>query len=94
MDNKAVAKKIAEEAIVLLKNEEHLLPFSGGQKAAFFGRTQIDTIYSGNGSGAAHKSVCKNILEECEKRGICAEPGLKDYYTERILKEGKTKEDA
>ena len=45
MDSRAVAKKIAEEAIVLLKNEGHLLPFSKGQKAAFFGRTQIDTIF-------------------------------------------------
>ena len=93
MDSRAVAKKIAEEAIVLLKNEEHLLPFSKGQKAAFFGRTQIDTIYSGNGSGAAHKSGCKNILEECEKRGICAEAGLKEYYRERISEEEVTKED-
>lgn len=93
MDNRAVARKLVEEAIVLLKNEEHLLPFARGQKAAFFGRTQIDTIYSGNGSGAAHKSGCKNILVECEKRGICAEPGLKEYYTEQISKEETTKED-
>ena len=93
MDSRAVAKKIAEEAIVLLKNEEHLLPFSMGQKTAFFGRTQIDTIFSGNGSGAAHKSGCKNILEECEKRGICAEPNLKEYYKEWISKEETTKED-
>lgn len=93
MDSRSVAKKIAEEAIVLLKNEKHLLPFSKGQKAAFFGKSQIDTVYSGNGSGAAHKSGCKNILEECEKRGICAEPGLKGYYRDRISKEEKTKED-
>lgn len=93
MDNRAVAKKMAEEAIVLLKNDDHLLPFNQGQKIAFFGRAQIDTIYSGNGSGAAHKSECKNILEECEKKGICAEPGLKEYYKEQISKEEKTKED-
>ena len=93
MDNREVAKKIAEEAIVLLKNEEQLLPFDKGQKAAVFGRAQIDTIYSGNGSGAAHKSGCRNILEECEKRGICAEPGLKEYYREQISKEETTKED-
>ncbi len=93
MDSRVVAKKIAEEAIVLLKNEEHLLPFGGRQKAAFFGRAQIDTIYSGNGSGAAHKAGCKNILEECEKSGICAEPGLKEYYREQISREESTKED-
>ncbi|MBD5475272.1 MAG: beta-glucosidase [Lachnospiraceae bacterium] len=92
MDNRAVAKKIAGEAIVLLKNDEHLLPFSKGQKAAFFGRAQIDTVYSGNGSGAAHKSGCKTIMEECEKEGICAEPGLKEYYAEQIARDESTKE--
>lgn len=93
MDNRAVARKLVEEAIVLLKNEENLLPFVRGQKAAFFGRTQIDAIYSGNGSGAAHKSGCKNILEECEEKGICAEPGLKRYYAEQISQEETTKKD-
>ncbi|MDE6739818.1 MAG: glycoside hydrolase family 3 C-terminal domain-containing protein, partial [Lachnospiraceae bacterium] len=92
MDNRAVAQKIAGEAIVLLKNNEHLLPFLKGQKAAFFGRAQIDTVYSGNGSGAAHKSGCKTILEECEKKGICAEPGLKEYYAEQIARDKSTKE--
>lgn len=94
MDSKIVARKIAAEAIVLLKNESQLLPFSKGQRAAFFGRTQIDTIYSGNGSGAAHKTGCKNILEECEKSGICVEPGLKAYYQEKVSAEETTKEDA
>lgn len=93
MDHRAVARKLVEEAVVLLKNDDRLLPFPKGQKAAFFGRTQIDTIYSGNGSGAAHKSGCKNILEECEKKGICAEPGLKEYYVKQLLKEETTKED-
>lgn len=93
MDSRTTARKIAEEAIVLLKNDGNLLPFSKGQRAAFFGRSQIDTIYSGNGSGAAHKSGCRNLLEECGKKGICAAPGLKDFYTERIAKEEKTKEE-
>lgn len=93
MDSRTVAKMIADEAIVLLKNDDRLLPFLKGQRAAFFGRSQIDTIYSGNGSGAAHKVGCKNILEECEKGGICAEPGLRDYYKEQVAAEGSTQED-
>lgn len=84
MDTRAVARSLAEEAIVLLKNEERLLPFQKGQKAAFLGRAQIDTIYSGNGSGAARTSGCKNILEACEEKGICAEPGLKAFYRQRF----------
>ena len=41
MDRKLIARKIAEESIVLLKNDSHLLPFSEGKMVAFFGRTQI-----------------------------------------------------
>ena len=54
MDRKLIARKIAEESIVLLKNDSHLLPFSEGKMVAFFGRTQIGTLYSGNGSGGAN----------------------------------------
>ncbi len=94
MDSKAAAKRIADEAIVLLKNESRLLPLAKGQRAAFFGRTQLDTIYSGNGSGAAHKAGCKNILEECERREIHAEPGLKAYYMKRVSEEEPAEKDA
>lgn len=86
-----IARKLAEESIVLLKNEKNTLPFSKGQKAAFFGRAQIDTIYSGNGSGAARGEKIKNILEECERVGICAEPELKAYYQKRFYDEMKDK---
>lgn len=93
MDGRTTAKEIVEESIVLLKNKNDLLPFCKGQKVAFFGRTQIDTIYSGNGSGAAHKSGCKNILQECEKREICPEPGMKESYLHRINSEVMTKDE-
>lgn len=94
MDSKGAAKRLVEEAVVLLKNDGRFLPFHEGQRIAFFGRSQLDTIYSGNGSGAAHKSGSKNILEECVKSGICAEPGLKEYYARMLSSEEKTKDDA
>ncbi|MCM1541216.1 MAG: glycoside hydrolase family 3 C-terminal domain-containing protein [Blautia sp.] len=93
MESIEIAEKIAEESIVLLKNEDRTLPFVKGQRIAFFGRSQIDTIYSGNGSGAAHGAKGKNILEECEKKGIHAEPGLKAYYRKKIGEEAREKKD-
>lgn len=36
MEAKEVARRLVEESIVLLKNEEQALPFSKGQRAAFF----------------------------------------------------------
>ena len=93
MDTRQTARRIAEEAIVLLKNEEGVLPFSGKETVALIGRAQTETIYSGNGSGAAHTPDSKKILDECEKRGLCAEPHLKAFYQEKLAAEVKTEAD-
>lgn len=93
MDRKSVARKIAEESIVLLKNEEQLLPFEEGRAVAFFGRTQIGTLYSGNGSGGANVAGCGTILEECEKAGLAAEPLVKGFYQYKAETEPVTEED-
>lgn len=44
MNKQAVAKKIAEESMVLLKNEENVLPLDLNTTTAVFGRAQIDKI--------------------------------------------------
>lgn len=93
MDTKVTARKIVEESIVLLKNDEKLLPFSGDKRIAFFGRAQIGTLYSGNGSGAANVTGAKVILEECEKCGITPVEELKAFYQDRMQKEEITEED-
>lgn len=93
MDTKVTARKIVEESIVLLKNDEKLLPFSGDKRIAFFGRAQIGTLYSGNGSGAANVTGAKVILEECEKCGITPVEELKAFYQDRMQKEEITEKD-
>lgn len=85
MNAKELARKIAEESIVLLKNKNYTLPFKEGQKAAFFGRAQIHTVFSGNGSGASKATEVTSILMECEKQGICVEPELKSFIWRRQL---------
>lgn len=93
MDKKRIARKIAEESIVLLKNTGHMLPLNEKKEIAFFGRTQIGTLYSGNGSGGAHIAGCGTILEECEKRGIKPEPLLKGFYEYKAGEEQVREED-
>lgn len=80
MNTSNTARILAQESIVLLKNDGHLLPLSAEYQAAFFGRTQMDLIYSGNGSGASQARNCKNILAACEETGLHAEPELKQFY--------------
>ena len=93
MDTKVIARKIVEESIVLLKNDGKLLPFPKEKRIAFFGRAQIGTLYSGNGSGAANVTGAKVILEECEKCGIAPVEELKTYYEDRMQEEKITEAD-
>lgn len=86
MDAKKVARSIAEGSIVLLKNEENLLPLKKGQTVAFFGRGQIETALSGNGSGAARIENPANILSKCKDMGIHPVSALEDFYRETIEK--------
>ena len=93
MDRKEIARKIVEESIVLLKNEDGLLPFSEQKQIAVFGRAQIGTLYSGNGSGGANIAGCATILDECEKNGLVAENLLKEFYTCKFEEEQISEED-
>lgn len=93
MDKKKIARKIAEESIVLIKNADHILPLKEKKEIAFFGRTQIGTLYSGNGSGGANIAGCGTILEECEKRGIKPESLLKGFYEYKAGADQVTEED-
>lgn len=77
---KSIFREIVEESIVLLKNDNQLLPLETGKQVAFFGRAQTETFFSGNGSGASKAMAAKNFLCECEKSGIIAVSGLKNFY--------------
>lgn len=75
-----IFRKLVEESVVLLKNENHLLPLKKEKIIAFFGRAQIETFFSGNGSGASKALKEKNLLSECEKAGLRAVTELKEFY--------------
>lgn len=83
MDTKMVAKRLAQESIVLLENKDQVLPLAKGQKVAFFGNEQVSTYFSGNGSGAARTDESTEILTECERAGLVAVPALKAFYQEK-----------
>lgn len=82
---RAAAKQLAAESIVLLANNHHFLPVKTGSTAAFFGRSQLDTLIGGAGSGASRNAEQPaNILDECRKAGITPVPGLVSYYQQQL----------
>lgn len=82
MGDQNIFRELVEESIVLLKNENGVLPLKKGRKIAFFGRAQLETFFSGNGSGASKALEAKNLLRECEENEICAVSELKAFYQE------------
>ncbi len=91
MDNKKIAREIAEGSIVLLKNEGGVLPLAKGTKAAFFGRTQTESMLSGNGSGAANVEKPQEIISECRKRGIEPVEELESFYRTKLAAQAAAK---
>ncbi|NDO20424.1 beta-glucosidase [Lachnospiraceae bacterium MD329] len=58
------SRKLAAEGCVLLKNENNVLPIKPENNVSFFGRTQIDYIKSGTGSGGlVHTEYVVNIID-------------------------------
>ena len=78
-ERSALARDIAREGIVLLKNEEKMLPF-GKERVAVFGRTQIDTIKCGTGSAFCKSEYCVSILDGMENAGINTDAELAARY--------------
>ena len=76
-----LARTLAREAMVLLKNTDGALPLSPGRKVAFVGQTQLGAIIGGGGSGATHSDSALVIRDELIRAGLVPEPVMDAFYT-------------
>lgn len=78
----SLARQMAAEGIVLLRNEQNVLPLSKGCKVAFFGRSQLNYFKSGTGSGGrVNTDYVVSILDALEQREeICLNQTVKNTY--------------
>lgn len=79
-----LSREAACEGMVLLKNEEKLLPLSAGAKVAIFGKAQADYVKGGGGSGDVTVAYCRSLLDgmhikEAEGKITVFAP-LSEYY--------------
>ncbi len=74
-------RRAAAEGMVLLKNEQGVLPLQGKQKIALFGRGQFVTFKSGAGSGDVVGVKTVNALEGLENAGMPLCMPLRAYNT-------------
>ncbi len=59
----ALSKDVAAEGMVLLKNENQVLPLSRGSKVALFGKGTFDYVKGGGGSGDVTVPYIRNLYE-------------------------------
>lgn len=64
------ARRIAEEGIVLLKNEENVLPLPQGGHLNLVGLRCVQMIYNGGGSAASDESKCMTLEHALEEAGF------------------------
>ncbi|MDD3660993.1 MAG: glycoside hydrolase family 3 C-terminal domain-containing protein, partial [Lachnospiraceae bacterium] len=78
----ALCEEIADEGIVLLKNESNLLPLSTDSNLNVFGWASTNPCYGGTGSGSlsdAYETV--SLLQGLENAGFKLNTELSDFYT-------------
>lgn len=65
-----LARRVAAEGSVLLRNEEDTLPLRRGQRVSVFGRTQFEHYKSGTGSGGmVNAPYVTNIIDSLKEDG-------------------------
>ncbi len=73
---------IADEGIVLLKNEDNCLPLSNVTNLNVFGWASTNPIYGGTGSGSLNAEAEKvTLLQGLENAGFALNSELSDFYT-------------
>lgn len=89
-DNRILARRLAHEAIVLLKNDNNTLPINVG-KVALYGSGVTKTISGGTGSGEVRSRYYVNVYEGFKNKGfeITSSKWLDDY--EKEFQEGLDK---
>ena len=76
----ALARKAAEESIILLRNEGNTLPLKGNEKVALYGISSVDFVAGGTGSGNVNKAYVVRMDEAMEDAGFTLDPSLKAFY--------------
>ena len=83
-----IAKKIAEESAVLLKNEDSILPIKESERVVIIGEYAKNPRYQGGGSSHVHPYHVTNAWECLKDRaGISYEKGFDDKLGKAYIKE-------
>ena len=77
-----LSREAAKEGMVLLKNENHLLPLKEGSRIALFGKGSFDYVKGGGGSGDVTVSYVHNLYDglKMQENAVQIYEPLSDFY--------------
>ena len=75
-----VCKKVADEGVVLLKNNNDALPVSREKQVALFGTTSYDFIAGGTGSGDVNRPYVVDLMSGLSNYGFKLDPQVDAFY--------------
>lgn len=87
----AIAQKVAEGSMVLLKNDDNLLPLKKGQKVAVIGEMAKAPRYQGAGSSVINPTMLSNAYDELVEQGVDVTYAQGYYKSAGSKKEQKTR---
>ena len=84
----ALSRRAAAEGMVLLKNENNVLPVKKGMRVALFGKAGADYVKGGGGSGDVTVEYVRNLIDgmrvkEQEDKVYLYEP-LNEFYEDQV----------
>ena len=82
----ALARSAASEGMVLLKNDNQLLPFAGGARLAVFGKACYDYVKGGGGSGNVFPPYVRTVMDGLDEKSdkISYYAPLADFYRQYV----------
>ncbi|MBD5485876.1 MAG: beta-glucosidase [Lachnospiraceae bacterium] len=81
-----LSKEAAKEGMVLLKNDNNLLPLRAGSRVALFGKGSFDYVKGGGGSGDVTVSYVRNLYDglKLQEDTVTLYEPLSDFYRDDV----------
>lgn len=84
-----LSRQAAAEGMVLLKNLNHALPLKSGERVALLGKTTIEYIKGGGGSGDVNCPYIRNVYDGMCENNVEVFLPLIDFYKGYVKEMGK-----
>lgn len=82
-----LSRRAATEGMVLLKNDNEVLPLDKGAKVALFGKATIEYIKGGGGSGDVNTPYIRNVYDGFSSKNASVYMPLVEFYKDYVERE-------